>query len=490
MKTSTLLIGGTIGVAALWSAGWFMGKALYVEPEADKVVEQLRSGEVFFSFDVRTISGFPFGYDVSYENVKLSDGSLQWQWSAAEMKVGSGVTDAGSLVLTPAAESKLSIEATAFGGAPDTPPAVFDIASEGMEVRLSDADGGATVVAGATSLLATQVDGTSVISDGKLRFDDLDINLDATADFANVDSTMTAAEMEIVYRISLDGVVESNSASTLQDVKVAFSGEGVNTENLAQFIESGGTADFSYSAASYTGTGGNSGGPSAPPINVDIAGGLTTAVVSVRDGRVAYSADAADIDYDMKMEGPLEDGGATLSGMAMRFEMPVSASPDAGPYEIVMTLSELALDEPVWALFDPGRAIARTPMNVSIDLGGRVRILSGLGASSSGQSPVDVETLDIRDLSIDGAGVAAKVAGALDIAGNAALPDGDIKVEVSGALALIDKMATGGVIPQEAAELYKTLVQSYARPGPGPDDLIAEIEVDNGVVLVNGLPLQ
>ncbi|MEL7466662.1 MAG: hypothetical protein AAFN79_21490, partial [Pseudomonadota bacterium] len=74
MSKSTYIVGGAIALAVIWTGGWFAGKTFIVEPEADKAVEQLRSGDLFFSYETREVGGFPLAYDVAYTSVAVSNG--------------------------------------------------------------------------------------------------------------------------------------------------------------------------------------------------------------------------------------------------------------------------------------------------------------------------------------------------------------------------------------------------------------------------------
>ena len=114
MNALSKILGGVAGLAALWAGGWYAGKAFFVEPEADRVVEELRAGNLFFSYETREVGGFPTGYDVAYQGVEISNGE-GWRWSAPRTTIAAGVANIGALTVTPSDESKLTVNAAAFG---------------------------------------------------------------------------------------------------------------------------------------------------------------------------------------------------------------------------------------------------------------------------------------------------------------------------------------------------------------------------------------
>ncbi len=492
MKTSSLIIGGVIGVATLWSAGWFVGKTLYVEPEADKVVEQLRSGDVFFSFDSRRIAGFPFAYEVEYAGVKISDSSTLWQWSAATMSAGSGIADGGALVLTPSDASKLTIEPAAIGGEADDAPLVFDIKTDGLTIRLVQTAAAVETALTAAALTADQAAPAALISDGKLRVADLAVTVSNGYTDGTATASMTAAEFETRYTISEDGVSSSMTNSVATGLKVNFKADNLDAEDFKAFVAAGGEGELTLSQESATGTFGSTGGPSTPPMSLSNSSGVAEMGIRVVDGRAAYSASLMDLQVVSADDAGsvLPAGAADLGEMAVWFEMPLRKSVQPAPYRIGMKLIDLTLDEAGWAQIDPAKAISRSPVSLVMDLGGGVRVLTDLGGDTFGQPPVDLETLNISEISLTGLGIVGKATGELNVAGNASQPDGDVQVTLSGVFALLDQLVAGGLVAPEEAGVYRSIIAGFARPGASPDELIADISIADGTVSINGQPLQ
>lgn len=492
MKTSTLIFGGAAGLAALWTAGWFVGKTVYVEPEADKIVEQLRSGDVFFSFDSRSVGGFPVAYTVDYQGVQVSDSSTMWRWSAESMSVSSGIADAGVVALMPSDASKLTIESALFGADSSEAPLVFDVLTEDMVVRLRQTNGGGEIKVTAALAEANQATGAALIRGGKLRIANLDAVFGQSADQMNLSGTLSASEVESAYTLSDDGVSETKTSSVMTGLKMAFNADNANAGNLEDFILADGAGSASLVIDGSSGMASSTGGPSAPPFSVDTESGAAEISVGIADGRAEYRTTLSDLRYASIDDGgsAIPAGAVTTEVVSMSLEMPLRKSVEPVPYAIGFTMENLSLDEEGWKQIDPAGAIDRTPLTFRADLGGGVRILTDLGGDSFGQSPVDVETIDIAELSLAGLGVSADITGSLNVAGNAAQPDGTILVAINGAFALIDQLVAGGLVPPAQAGLYRSVIEAYAEPGEGPDDLKAEIAVANGAVSINGQPLQ
>ncbi|WP_340110153.1 DUF2125 domain-containing protein [Pikeienuella sp. HZG-20] len=489
MRPSRMIIIGAAGLAVLWTAGWFAGRSLYIEPEADKVIAQLREGRLFFTYERREVGGFPFGYDVVYEGASLADSSALWRWTAPSLTVGARIANADEVTLTPSRESKLTIETTAFSAAPDAAPLVFDVIAETPRVLLGEADGETKIKIRAGAVSATQAPGANVLSNARARLETLALDLGSAPNSGGA-SVLTADSLSLSYRLAPDMVSETNTKLQVADIAIDFDGEALDAATFADFVARDGAADFSVRTGRYQAKSEGSGGPSAPPYTVDFSAASSESSISVGEGRAAYAARAADIAYAMKTDEDGANGGAAAQAFTMTFDMPIRQAPEPQPYAFSLSINDLALDEAFWDANDPIGAITRTPISLDLDFAGALRILEDLGGGSLSHSPVDVETLEIRSLRAEGLGLVASASGALDIAGDAMFPDGNLTVELKGALGLLGQLTEAGLIPPEAAEIYTGAALTYGRAGEGPDHLLADIRVAKGAMTINGRPLQ
>lgn len=486
MKRLTYAIAGVVAVGAIWTGGWFAGKSFLIEPEADRIVEELRAGELFFSYESREVGGFPIAYDVAYRGVRIASSGGGWEWTTPEMSVASGVADGGAVVITPADETKLVIDATAFGGAPEDAPAVFDLVSGGFSVTLTEQARRFALVA--DRIEAKQAAGGGALKDGAAVLSDLDAAGQVAMGGDEAEVEVTASEARIEYVFSPDGVAESRSSTTMRGVTATFSGERLAAGGLAGFIEAGGDATLTIAVESADGVTSTTGGPGAPSLDYEVKSGPANADIAASEGRVRYTAKAAKARYALATEQPslLPSGALTVGEADFLIDIPVAKTEDAAPYSIRLGFADVALDDGVWATFDPEAKIDRTPLTLEADLSGEARVIHALGGDSFGEPPIDLETLDISRLSLTGLGASLEATGALTIPGDAATPEGEVTVEARGIFALLDRIGAAGLMPPGQIEIYKALALGYARQGDGPDHLIAEIETSRFGLSVNG----
>ncbi len=488
MKPTPLIIGGIAGAALLWSGAWWAGKEFYVAPRADAAVEQLRSGATFFSFDKRTISGFPFGYSVAFENVAISDVSALWRWTAPLIQLDTGLADAGAMKMTMSEASALVVEAPLLGGAPDGSPMVFDIVSDGLIAWLSgDASANAAEVE-AASVTLTQKEGASIVTGGSATLTALAAQIETQTDAGVYLADVDADRLTIGYRYSPDGVNESSNLSEMTGVRIDVETRALSNGDLGAILANDGFAKVTFTADTYKGTGASSGGPSAAPVSVIHQGGETTAELSIADGRARYAGEVrdADVKVDMQAPGPFSAVAFRLGGFEMAMEMPLKQAEAPQPYAIKLELDDLEIDPTIWAAFDPEEKLDRSAMQVEIDITGGARVLTDFLGAQLTQSPIDLETLEIEEFELEALGVEAKAKGAFEIAGDASRSDGEMELTVEGGLALLDNLAAAGLVPVEALGAYQALIAQFTVRDGDDDKLTTKIESRRGSVRING----
>ena len=492
MKPLPLVAALAVGASALWSVGWFVGKSVIVEPEADRAVENIRAGRLFFSYGERTIGGFPFGYDVAYHDVAVSDSSTSWKWTVPELHVATGVTDSGTLTLTTSPRSALELSTGATAG----PPTVFQIDSTELAVHLTrDATGSANISAQAAEIAAVQKGAGGLITGGRFVLGGMMLEQQAASDVAG-ELTMNATSLEIAYRMSADGVTETWSESTSHDVvlRSVYDFSGYDPAAPFMFLTNGGALEVTMTAGSGEGRSGSTGGPSSPPFKAEFETGGATVRAAVGKGRLTYGGTAEGGRFDIAYEqgGPMPSMAFEMGDVAVDFSMPTDPSPDPQPYTLLIDVAGVQVDEALWSQIDPAAALPRDPMSMRLDFGGDARIfrdLMELQSANRGGPPIELETLTLRDTRLAALGASISVTGELDVRGVAARPDGNLTVVIDGALGLIDQLTSAGLIEPNAAEIYKNLGQQILRPGEGADQFIADVASDGGNISINGVPI-
>ncbi len=493
MKPLPLFAALVVGGATLWSAGWFVGKTVFVEPEADRAVEDIRAGRMFFSFKERSIGGFPFGYNVAYHGVSVSDSSTTWRWTVPEIEVASGGADSGALTLTTSPSSVLEISS---GGGGDASPTVFDIETKDFLVHLQQGGkGGSIIDAEATEIAAVQRGAGGLISGARFVVSDLVYALRPESAVAG-EVGLTASRVEAAYRMSADGVSETWSESTSHGVVLAvdYDATGYDAANPFMFVTEGGSVAATLNIASGEGRSGSTGGPSAVPFTGTFTTGESTARIAVGQGRLSYGGEGAAARFDVTYEegGPIPGFGFEMGRAAVDFSMPTEVSAETQPYSLMISGSDITLDDGLWGQFDPGAALRRDPMLMTFDVAGNARIfrdLMSFEVSERHGPPIELETLTLRDVRFAGLGAGLSATGELDVRGVAAQPDGEISIVIDGALAVIDQLTAAGLIELDAANLYKAMGQQILRPGEGEDQFIADVVSKGGNVSINGVSL-
>lgn len=424
MKPAKIAIAAIIGVPVLWSAGWFAGKSLYVEPEADKAVERLRDGEVFFTYDRRNIGGFPFSYDVSYEGVSISNVTKTLSWTAKSLKVHTNIANTGEITLIPSTDSKLVIQTA---GAEGGTPVVFDINAKTPLISVRQNKDILALAIRADTFTAAQSSGDGLIARGRLNIEALSFDSQVTDGGEKANGVFSAGIMDSTYSLSPDMIQVISSDNTARNTRVSFSAAGLKAETISEFMQNG-SFDFSLQYDGGEGTGSDTGGLNSPAMDMKFDTGPGKATARLADGHVSYGAEAKNMNYEMTTAAIPPGSRATFGLVDMKFDMPVSVTPEAGDYNIRINFGGIAVDEAVWAMFDPAKAIPRSELNLDLDLGGKARVLMPLGdiGPDTVEAPVDVETLEVRKIHIDGFGAEIDASGSLDIAGDASTPIGVI----------------------------------------------------------------
>jgi hypothetical protein len=231
---------------------------------------------------------------------------------------------------------------------------------------------------------------------------------------------------------------------------------------------------------------------------------------TLEKGSLRLAMDAAKIDYSLDTEGgslriagakiPLAEAAMTYGGFAAHMRIPVSESSKPAPFALGLTLSEVAVSEPVWALIDPTKALPHDPASLNLDAGGKITLLRSLfaePAAPQGTQGAQINTLDITNLNLKAAGAEVTALGGLTMDyGTPArrkdppVPSGKIDVKATGLTALLDALVKMGVIPQNKAMQARMMLSIFAIASTTSDALTTTLEFRDAHFFVNGQQLQ
>ncbi len=230
-------------------------------------------------------------------------------------------------------------------------------------------------------------------------------------------------------------------------------------------------------------------------MTIKAGGGEATGVFNKDTFQIMSTGSGLEVDVTSgMMPAPVK---VTAGPVEFGITSPVMATETAGDYGLTMKLSQLAVNEETWAMFDPQGALPRDAADIAIDVSGKAKIdfPALIAAEETGAMPPvpQPETLDITELAVSVAGAALNATGAFtfDNSMGTPMPLGEANVSVTGANALIDGLIATGLLAEEDAMGARMMMGAFMTPGANPDELTTKIEAKEGfAIFVNGQQIQ
>lgn len=193
----------------------------------------------------------------------------------------------------------------------------------------------------------------------------------------------------------------------------------------------------------------------------------------------------------------------TLSGIENTFEMPVTAGEEPSPFGYRMAMTDLVVNDEIWAMGDPTGALPRDPASIILDVSGMAKLFFDLmdpiqqEALELAEVPGELISVAINEVLVSAVGARVSAAGDftfdntdLETFDGLPRPMGELNVEINGANALIDTLVSMGLLPQEQATMGRMMMGMFTQPS-GDDTLTSQIVVtEEGQVLANGQRLR
>ena len=326
---------------------------------------------------------------------------------------------------------------------------------------------------------------------------DLDLSLGNMAGFHSflmdeniaTSGALSATNMAVKYEFVVPGA-DSLTDYVIDGLELSYSFDGpvVDPDTLESF------APYSGALSMKTGATKGSGafGQGAERVELSFTGQGSSAEGTLGNGRIDYTSSAGSLEYLVSMAGmgfpPFE---LSASDMRVNFGAPIVASDQTDDAKIEMAFTDLVLGEGLWAMFDPQVTLPRDPMNIILDIGARMRWLVEPPMAEDVDQPIEVEQVDIKDITIQAAGaeILANGAAALDFSGPIPTGDGMINVTIMGVIGLTEKLANLGLMQPEMVMGARGMMGAFAKP-VGDDHYESEIVLSpNGTITANGIPL-
>lgn len=246
------------------------------------------------------------------------------------------------------------------------------------------------------------------------------------------------------------------------------------------------TFDDGFSAANGTAIiGGGELGIGLDFDGVGYSNALTGLAVSVTSSDLPFPVDVSIADY-----------GVSLS-------LPLSQTDESQEFFASFSLVDLAVNDMIWSMIDPGATLPRDPASLLIALSGTGNLFFDLldpaqaMAIQQATVPGAIDTLTLDELTVLALGAEVLGEGSF-VFDNADMttfpgfprPEGSLNVAINGANALIDKLVSMGLLPEDQVMGARMMMGVFTTP-VGDDMLTSTIEVNaEGHVIANGQRLQ
>lgn len=332
-------------------------------------------------------------------------------------------------------------------------------------------------------------------------------SLDTAAGFS-ADQTFDAESVSYAFAFTSPDPAEPGSMSlTGTATGLNFEGsmavpEGMDIEDMAAAL----TAGYAM-AGTFTYQSGQS------DMTVDDAGeafamssttGTGTAKIAMDKDGFVYDVRGTDAQINVTGDSIPFPVDIAAGEIGLDIAMPLSRSDELQTFGAGLTLADIKLPEMIWGMFDPTGGLPHDPVTVRLDLSGVGRLfvdltdeaqMSQLGAT--GGLPGEVQSLKLEELLVSGLGARIAATADLDVDNNAMSPLGPFpnvfgvaNIQLNGVKGLIEKLSGMGLLPPGQAMMASAMISELGKPGSGPDDLSADLELTpNGALTVNGKPI-
>lgn len=236
--------------------------------------------------------------------------------------------------------------------------------------------------------------------------------------------------------LALDGTAED---LTMTGRMMMAPGDFNMETQLEEALQAGTAFDFTLTYAGSNGTFSFSGpGEDGTPQSADgsYSSGPGSASFGLSQAGLKYATAAETIDTTMNIGTLPFPLSYQLAKGGFDLEMPVMGSDQPAPFKLLTSITGLAINDEIWAMFDPEAKLARDPADLNIDLSGEVlmpeSILTppaGLDAAmdkaadgAAGEDAAATDTAD-AEAAADAATAAAEAAAAAAAAAGGETPD-------------------------------------------------------------------
>ncbi len=214
---------------------------------------------------------------------------------------------------------------------------------------------------------------------------------------------------------------------------------------------------------------------------------------------VNFSVSATGVGFDMAVPDMPFPVAASAESTALSFALPLAREDQPSSFSAAIAYRGVTMDDSLWAMFDPGQAVPRTPASIVVDLSGTVQLFADILMMSPEDldnmtaPPGELRSMTLNELDVSVGGAQLTGTGDVTFAPGQVMPMpvGTVDLSLTGANGLIQNLSDGGLLPPQQAGMARGMLGMFAIPGAEADSFTSTIEfTPDGMVTANGVPLQ
>lgn len=237
-----------------------------------------------------------------------------------------------------------------------------------------------------------------------------------------------------------------------------------------------------------------------------------TGTLVTTGSELGFVVSADSVGYSTTTTGLAIDGTSPMMPFPVSISMteygldlliPLSATEEPVDFAFGVNLTDLAVNEEIWSMIDPGAMLSHDPATLVLDLTGTARLLVDLADPEQAAdmammgAPGEIHSLSLNELTLAIAGAQVTGAGAFTFDNSDTTtipgvprPEGKLDLQANGLNKLIDTLTSMGLIPEEQVMGARMMLGLFTVP-VGDDQLTSTLEVNaEGHILANGQRLQ
>ena len=417
------------------------------------------------------------------EFVEQGDGTVSVSMSEeVPVSITSAPSDGSGEMTVELALRQTDLEMLVSGTAAEM---TYDISATRTALELdSVSDGTAT---GSGSIAVNDLAGTYTVTTADMQT----VNYDMSAASLDLELSVDDPEEDVVFKMkgsvqdiaSTASMVSPLPENTTPDTVLVdgLSGEGSYTLGATSIV-----FDMTSEGTPVTGT--------LTAAGSEFGGGISADGVYYSSATTSLAVEASSVMLPFPVT-------VSLAQYGLDFAMPLSATKEPVPFAFGINLTDLAVNDEIWALIDPTAMLPHDPATLVLGLTGTARLFVDLAdpaqaaALAEAEMPGEVHSVSLDDLTIAGAEVSGTGAFTFDNSDMNTIPgvprpEGKLELSASGLNGLMDKLVSMGLLPEDQAMGARMMLGVFSVP-VGDDQLTTTLEVNaEGQILANGQRIQ